>query len=241
MTEQQIIDAAYNLLEQDNTKWATTDDEYSTARAFLNMGVGRWETYMNTTWRELWTTLTDSASTLSGDKTTSAAVSAYDCPTDMVRPGGYVTTSASTATSTHTFWTVKNPEDTAILANSDEYYCYFTGNKRTGFDLHFNSRITLTAGHTIDYPYYKAATTSSSTSTVLEMSDSYYLAYFIAAHMSEEGINADFFNMSEEKLENMRVQNMSGLWGVPFQIDDISEGFGDVGGKTISSTNQTGR
>jgi hypothetical protein len=241
MTEQEIINASYSLLEQDSTHWGTTDDEYLTAREFFNMGIGRWEVYSNTTWRDLWTQLSDAASTLAGDATTSASTSDYDCPSDLIRPGGWVTTAASTATSTHTFWTVKQPEDIAGLANSDDYFCWFTGNKNTGWDLHFNPRITLTAGETIDYPYYKAASTSTATSFVPEMSDPYYLAYFVAAHMSEEGINADFFNMSEEKLENMRTQNMSGVWGVPFQIDDISDGFGDVGRTIVSSTNQTGR
>jgi len=159
----------------------------------------------------------------------------------MVRPGGYVTTSASTATSTHTFWTVKQPEDISTLANSDDHYCWFTGNKNTGFDLHFNPRIAISAGETIDYPYYKAATSSSATSFVPELGDPYYLAYFIAAHMSEEGINTDFFNISEDKLEEMRTVNMSGVWGVPFQIDDISDGFGDTNGRIVSSSNPTGR
>ena len=241
MTEQQIINEAYALLEQDSTLWATTDDEYSTARAFFNMGVGRWETYMNTTWHELWTTLADAASSLGGDTSTVAGTSAYDCPSNFVRPGGYVTTSASTATSTNTFWTVIQPEQVAALGNSDDYFCWFTGNNKTGFDLHFNPRITLTTGQTIDYPYYKAATTSSATSTVPEMGDPHYLSYFIAAHMSEEGVDADFFNMSEEKLDAMRTVNMSGVWGNPFQIDDFSDGFGDVSATNISSTNQTGR
>lgn len=235
MDEQDIINAAYTLLEQDNTMWNTTDDEYLTAREFLNMGVGRWEHYNNTTWNELWTTLKDNST--GGDTSTSAAVSDYDCPTAMARPGGYVTT----GTATHTFWTVKNPNEVAALANNDDYWCYFTGSKKDGFDLHFNPRIVLTAGETIDYPYYKKATTSTATSSVMEMSDPYYLAYFIAAHMSEEGVNADFFNMAEEKLDNMMVENMSGVWGVPNTIDDMSDGFGTAGGATISSSNPTGR
>jgi hypothetical protein len=44
--------------------------------------------------------------------------------------------------------------------------------------------------------------------------------------MGEEGINTDFFNMAEEKLENMRVKNMAGFWGVPNPIVDYTDGFG---------------
>jgi hypothetical protein len=242
ITQSEIITAAYALLEQDSTgTWTSGDDEYTTAQTFFNMGIGRWEVYQNTTWRELWKQLSDAASTLGGDTSTSASVSDYDCPSDMIRPGGWVTTAASDTTATHIFWTVKQPEDVGGLANSDDYYCWFTGNKNTGWDLHFNPRITLTAGQTIDYPYYKTASTSSATSFVPEMGDPYYLAYFIAAHMSEEGINADFFNMSEEKLDNMRTANMSGVWGVPSTVEGVFDGFGDVGNTIVSSTNQTGR
>jgi hypothetical protein len=239
MTENSIIDAAYTLLEQDSTHWGTTDDEYSTARTFLNMGIGRWEQFDNTTWRELWKMNADAASTLGGASTTTTA-STYDCPSDMDRPGGYVTTGSAT----HTFWTVIPVEKVDMYSNSDSEVCWFTGNSNTGYDLHFNPRITQTAGAAIDYPYYKKASTSSATSFVPEMSDPYYLVYFIAAHMSEEGVNADFFNMAEDKLENMRVKNMSGVWGVPDLIEEDGNGglgFGTGGIRIPTSTNATGR
>lgn len=240
MTEDTIIDTAHTLLEQDADDWATTDDEWTTARRFLNLGVGRWEQYENTTWRELWVMNSDASSALGGDTLTVASTWDYDCPSDMERPGGYVTT----GTSTHTFWTVIPAESVQMYANSDAYFCYFTGSKKTGFDLHFNPRVTITADQAIDYPYYKQASTSSATSFVPEMSDPYYLAYFIAAHMSEEGVNADFFNMAEDKLENMRVKNMSGLWGTPDTIEDDGNGgigFGSGGPRMATSTNPIAR
>ncbi len=226
MDEQDIINAAYTLLEQDNTMWDTTDDEYLTAREFLNMGVGRWEIYEATTWRELQVMNSDASSSLGGNTTTSASVSDYACPSDMAIPGGWVTTSTSAATSPHVFWEVIPVERRQELADSDEDFCWFTGNRESGYTLHFNPRITQVDGSTIDYPYYKKATKTSATSDTVEMSDPYYLSYFIAAHMGEEGINTDFFNMAEEKLENMRVKNMAGFWGVPNPIVDYTDGFG---------------
>jgi hypothetical protein len=239
MNEQDILNASYTLLEQDSTHWGISDDEYLTGRTFLNMGIGRWEQFENTTWRELWKMNSDASSTLGGDATTTTAHD-YNCPSDMDRPGGYVTT----GTATHTFWEVTPPEKVEMLANSDKSYCFFTGSQSAGFTLHFNPRVTMTTGQAIDYPYYKKADTSTATSFVPEMSDPYYLAYFVAAHMSEEGVNADLFNMAEEKLDNMRTENMSGYWGVPNLIDEDGSGglgFGGGGAGIVNSQNPTGR
>lgn len=242
MDEQDIINEAYYILEQDNTLWDTTDDEYLTARGFLNLGLGRWEFYENTLWRELWTMLSDAASTVApaATKVTVAATYDYDCPTDMAAPGGYVTTGGTTKT----FWRVLPPEEVAKYANSDTYYCYFTGNREGGYDLHFNPRISQAGGETIEYPYYKKASTSDSASDVLELGDPHFLSYFIAAHMSEEGIDPDLMNMAEARLEQMRTRNMSGYFGVPDRIEDDLEGylgFGGWNGSVVTSSNQTGR
>ena len=76
------------------------------------------------------------------------------------------------------------------------------------------------------------------------MSDPYFLSYWIAAHMSEEGINEDYYNMAEVRLDQMRTKNMSGYFGVTDNIDPAGDnylGFGDSGTSTIDSENPTGR
>lgn len=240
-TENNIIDNAFYLLEKDSDVWATSDSEYLTARGFLNMGMNRWSNYENTTWRELWTDL-ESATT--GQDTVSSAVFTYDCPTDFVRPGGYVTTTSSDGGVT--FWKVLQPEEVGKHANDDADFVYFKGNNRTGFDLKFNPNSTPTAGSTIDYPYYKTPTTSSATSTVLEIGDPNFLSYFIAAHMSEssDSVDGNFFQMAEGLLKQMKSTNNSGIWGIPNRIEDSLEdysGFGTSSGNAVYSGNPTGR
>jgi hypothetical protein len=230
----------FSLLEKDSDTWATTDSEYLTARSFLNMGLTRWQNYDNTTWRELWTDLT-SAST--GEKTLSASVWTYDTPTDFVRPGGYVTTTDSAGGVT--FYHVMPSEEVGKYANSTDNWVYFKGNAKAGHSLQFNPKSTPTAGGTIKYPYYKTATQSSATSTVLEPGDPNFLSYFIAAHMSEssDSIDGNFFAVAEGLLKQMKSVNNSGLWGVPNNIQDSLEdldGFG-LGGNSVNSLNPTGR
>lgn len=240
LTENQIIDNAFYLLEKDATPWATTDDEYTTARGLLNVGIQRWEHFENTTWRELWSTLTAAAD---GSKTLSAADYDYSCPTNFVRPGGYVTTTSGTDV---TFWRVISPEKVFKYSDYAGNICWFTGNYSSGHTLNFNPKATITAGSTINYPYYKSATTSSATSTVAEPSDPNYLSYFIAAHMSEstDSIEGNFFAISEGLLAQMKTKNNSGVWTVPDNIEPSAEdydGFGLGSSGAVTSSNPTGR
>lgn len=240
-TEQTIINRVFSLLEKDSDTWATTDSEYLTARSFLNMGVDRWAHFENTTWRELWTDLTTATT---GEETVSASTWTYDTPTDFVRPGGYVTTTDSAGGVT--FYHVMPPEEVAKYADSTDNWAYFKGNNHTGHSLQFNPKSTLTTGGTINYPYYKTATQSSATSTVLEPSDPNFLSYFIAAHMSEssDSIDGNFFSVAEGLLRQMKSANNSGIWGIPFNIQDAGnslDGFGAGGDGYASSLNPTNR
>jgi len=244
LTENQIIDGAFYLLEKDSTPWATSDDEYAAARGFLNIGVGRWEHYENTTWRELWLMNSQAASSLGGDIAVSASVWDYDTPSDFIRPGGYVTTTDSAGGVT--FYRVIPVEKANDYINSSVDVCWFTGNNNTGRDLYFNKNITLTPGSTIDYPYYKRAVKSAAASTVLEVGDPNYLSYFIAAHMSEstDSIDTNFFSIAEGLLKQMKSVNNSGVWSTPFNIDSSLEdlqGFGLGGSSVANSLNPTNR
>ena len=143
-SEQTVINNAFFILEKDSTPWAVTDDEYTTARGFLNLGLQRWESYDNTTWRELWGLLSNAGS---GQATVSASTYSYDTPTNFIREGGYVTTTGTDGTVT--FWTVIPPEEYQKYADSTANICYFSGNKSAGTHLNFNAKTTPTAGATI--------------------------------------------------------------------------------------------
>lgn len=223
MTEQQILDHAYYILEQDDAGWDTDSQEYLTARGILNASVGRWEFFDNTRWRELWTTLTASAT---GDKTTTADDYTYTAPTTMRYPSSWVRTISGSNTWR---WEVISPEKLGSYAGHLGKWCYFTGNPIDGFTLHFNPMETLITGDTIEYEFYKIANQTDATTDTIEMQDPWFSVYYVAAHMADGGVDTDFYDMAEARLDQMKTANHSQLYGVPDNIaltDDTSEGFG---------------
>jgi hypothetical protein len=225
IAELEIVQNAYYLLEKGASPWVEGDDEYTTARNLANIAIGRWEFYDNTKWKELWTTLDDAASTVT--KTITANTYSYTAATDFRYPSSYVRTADSGGSST--YWQVIPVEKSAVYDESNAKVCWFTGSTKTGFTLHFNPNIDLTTGDTIHYEYYKQATKFTATTSTTEMQDTYFISYFIAAHMAEDGVDPDFNNMAESRLEQMRVTNMSQLYGVSEDIPsslEFGEGFG---------------
>jgi hypothetical protein len=218
LTEENIIDIVYSLYETDTEGWDATSSEYLSARNYCNAAIVRWENYMNTTWRELWTTLTAAAD---GDKALVAGDYSYDCPTNFKRPSSWVRTGS-------TFWTVISPEQVGKMANSSENFCYFTGSVKGGFGLNFNPNVTLTTGETIYYEYYKTATQFTTTASTTEIPDPYFIVYFVLARfLKNDGEDfSDEANQAEEILDNLRTVNLTGLFSVPDPIEDLSEGFG---------------
>ncbi len=223
LSENDIIDIVYSLYETDTTNWSVTDEEYLAARKWANVAIRRWEFYDNTKWRELFVTLTDAAD---GTKTLTASTYAYACPTNMRSPASWVRTLEG---SNVTFWKVIGSEQSASYANSNDKVCWFTGSLKAGFKVNFNSNVTLTTGHTIEYEYYKTATLFAAITDTTEVPDPYFIVYFILARfLKNDGEdNTEELQESDDRLETMRVANMSGVFGVPDDIDNtINIGFG---------------
>jgi len=221
MNETEIIQDVYYLVEIDSDPWTSTDDEYLTARGLANIAINRWAKYDNTIWNELFVTLTASNILLLGDKVTTTA-NTYNCPTDFVRPSSFVRIGGG-------FYDVVPAQKIAELKDSSDRFVYFTGNPKDGYDMNINPNITVESGQTIEYEYYKSVTNFAATTDVTEMSDPYFIVYFIAAHMGEDGINNDFYTMAEARLEGMRTTNISGLLGISSNINsslDNDNGFG---------------
>lgn len=221
LTEQEIIDNAYYLSEKSSELWDTDSDEYATARGLANIAINRWERYDQTKWAELLTPYGDA----SGVTTTiTAGTYTYSAPSNtLYTPASFVRTTNSGGGITT--WQVI-PSKSRLLYQNTDRVCWFTGNPKSGFVLHFNSGVTLTTGDTIDYDYYKKATRLASTSGTTEVPDPDFLSYYIAAHMAEEGIDPDFNNMAESRLEDMRVANLSTPFAVPNDIVNSQAGFG---------------
>lgn len=221
MTEQDILNAAFYLLEQDNTLWDPESSEYETARGILQLGIIRWENYDNTLWKELIQSLEDAPD---GDKTIVAATYAYDCPAKFARGISLVRTIGSDGTIR--FWTPKPSTSLAALAADTSDFCYFLGNKRDGFTLNFNPKASLpAAGDTIDYEMLLVADRTDSEDDQPQMSNTDFLAYWVAAHMADGGIDQNFFGIAEDLLKEMKDNNeddniFNSSNNVPFTVDD---------------------
>lgn len=219
MNEEEIIQQVYSLYEGDVDDWSATDDEYLSARRYSKGGIFMWEHYDNTKWRELFGTLTAAAT---GDKTTTAGDFLYDCPTNFKSLSSYVRTSSSGGVKT--FFIPQPPEKIALLTKSSENFVYITGNRKDGFDLNFNPNLVLATGDTIEYEYYRLATYFTATSSITEMSNPFFLVHYILYRMykndGEDGKAREEFQIAQQLLEQMRVDNMESLWNVPFNIDE---------------------
>ena len=217
MTENEIINAVYYLVEVDSEPWGTADDEYLTARGLANIAIDRWEKYENTTWNELFAKYSDYET----NNVTTDSYS-YNCPDDFIRPCSFVRVNGE-------LYDVKKPQEIASLKESTDKWVYFMGNPNDGYTLNFNPNLTMIPDQTLDFEYYKGATKFATSTDVTEVPDPYFIVYFVAAHMGDEGINTDYFQMAEARLEQMRSVNMSGLFGVSDNINnslDSNSGFG---------------
>jgi len=228
LTEQEIINIVYSLYETDTTNWESTEEEYLAARQFANVAIRRWEFYDNTKWRELYSNLTDSTS--SGVvKTLTAGTYEYTAPDEFRSPSSWVRT--LDGSNNPTFWKVIGAEKSADYANSTAKVCWFSGNDADGFVLNFNPKVTLTTDHTINYEFYKAASLFSTTTSTTEVPDPYFIVYFILARFLKndgEG-NIEELQEADDRLETMRVANMSGVFGVPDDLEETlvtNRGFG---------------
>lgn len=225
MTEQEILNAVYSLKEGDTDNWDTDSDEYLAGRIYCNAAINRWENYENTKWDELWTTLTAAAT---GTKTLTQGTTAYACPTNMRFPSSWVRTTSAGGS---TYWQTVSPERLSELVNSQDRFCYFTGSVKDGFTLNFNPNVTLTTGDSINYEYYKTATPFTTTTSTTEISNPYFIVYTVLAQFIKlDGEdNTQELQNAEEALEQMRVMNEAGLFGVPNLLNEPitnDDGFG---------------
>ena len=231
MTEQEILQAVYTMLEGDVDYWDATSDEYLAGRIYCNAAINRWERLEGIRWRELYATLTDSAVGLGGDKTLTAGTYSYDCPSDFRFLLGAVRTVDADGNST--YFTVVPPEKVAQLDDTISNWCYITGNPKDGYDLHFNPGLILTTGHTISYEYYKTATKFSAISSQSEMADPYFIVYFVLSRFygndGEDGKANQAFQEAEARLDQMKTENMIMMLDSEDGIDEVNNTRGASG------------
>lgn len=224
MTAEQLIQFIYRTKEHDTEYPSSSDDDYTLYLALIGDAVRLWETEKGIRWNELWTTLTDAAT---GDKTVVADTLDYDMPTDFRALGAWVRT--TTSSGSHTFYKVITAAEAEGHKGTSEPYAYVTGNVATGFTLHFGQQPT--AGDTINYPYYKAASVPDDGADVIEMSDPLFCAFYGLSTVDEENMGK-WLSMANERMKAMKYANADMPYGQPNDIPDIDlengmAGFGE--------------
>jgi hypothetical protein len=227
-TENDILNHVYSNYEGDVTNWTTTSDEYLAGRRYCNQGIAMWENYDNTKWRELYSKHENSASDIV--KTITAGTYTYTCASDFREPVSYIRTVRQNVS---TYYGVIPVEEVPVYDDETSLWVYFTGSPKDGYTLNFNPELTLATGDTLQYEFYKYATAFTATTSKAEMRNPFFLVHYVLWRMykndGEDGKAREEFQIAQQMLEQMRVDNMQGVWNQPFNINENAEqvdGFG---------------
>lgn len=227
MTLTQLQNYIHSLYQGDADYPDSGDEEWTQRLVLILAAIGAWDNEKGILWNELWVTLADAAD---GDKTTAANTLTYSAPTDFRFPGGFVVTGSG---GTRKEWEVVKPERANEFIGTSAAKVYFTGNAKIGYTLHFCTQPT--AGETIDYPYYKTPFEPSTEAHIVEMSDPWFIVYFVISKLHEidgEGDRAiKALQECEGRMMSMRTRNEMPAFlqqnSVPDRdLDTGSGGFG---------------
>lgn len=195
------------------------DDDYELRTGDINDFISEWYKEEGVLWNELWK-MASFASTSS----TSYDLSATD-NIDFI--GGFVELVPSTGATT--YWDVKKLEDVELIKDSQERFCYFTGDQNNGFTLNFNPNAYPGAG-TIKFPYYKIPADLVNGTDKPEMSDPTYLVNMVASQLlaEDDPSGSDkHFTLGQNKLRAMKTRNaMTPPWMSDRLEDKRGVGFG---------------
>lgn len=206
---------------------SSTDDEYTIGMRLANEAINHWASYDSTYWKELFTTRVESGD---GDSTITTADKQYDAPEDMQEAGGFVKVLDGNSKTVQSY-PIIDPSD-AQFKSDNSTYCYFTGDPSNGYVLNLNpSPPSSLNGKTLEYAYYKKPTEFTTGSDVTEMSNPYFIVHRMLANRFRSSRNPyyeDALRDSENALAKMKMDNDSGSWANPFQLQDRT---GSIWGK----------
>lgn len=213
----QAVTYLNTLLEVDSTPPTIGDEDYTMWTSLLNIGVNIWENEDGVLWKELFVKLVDAPD---GTKTTTAATS-YSVPALFRFPAsGYVWLGSGT---NKTAYKVIKQEDVQLYENNSDNWCYFLMDGTP--TLEFNPNLTITAGYTISYNYYKYASAVSA-SQDFEMADPMFAVYYALAELTKEEGNAQSLGLATQKLEAMKTRNIMPAYFQSDQLSGVDSGFG---------------
>lgn len=215
-----LFEAYYTQYRNEAIIPASTDDEFTIFLRLANEAINRWANYDNTYWRELFTTL----SLADEGITVVEGTTDYDAPDDFREAGGFVSVKDSSNNTVRTY-AIKEPNEVQFLSDNSQY-AYFSGDPSNGYTLHLNPvPDSAIDGLTMDFVYYKAPTTFTSTTDVSEMSQPYFIvhrALWSRFRGSRNPYSKEAKADAEDVLKTMQMDNNSGNWANPWQLADNS-------------------
>lgn len=225
MTYADLFEAYYTQYRLESDTPASTDDEYIVGMRLANEAVSRWENYDGTLWKELFTTLQDSAQVSPALVTTvTTNDSTYTAPTDMRKAGGNVRILGTDGNTVRTYKVIDQQE--VQFKGDQTQFAYFTGDPTNGFVLHLNPAPDAgISGLEIDYDYYKKATRFTTGTDETEMSQPYFIVHRMLANRFRGSRNPYYSSAksdAEDVLKTMQLENNSGMWTNPWVLPDRS-------------------
>lgn len=199
------------------------DDEYIIFKGLSKEAINRWANYDNTFWKELYMTLQIAQD---GDLVLVEGVNEYATPEDMRIAGGFLWL-FNAAGATQKRIPILSPEKVQFQTDSASY-AYFIGDPNNGFTLNINGDITAAmAGLHMNYVYYKKPDILSTGSDLPNMSQPYFIVHRSLANRFRGSRNPYYQsakNDAEDILKTMQMENNSGSWSDPWQLQDNSSG-----------------
>jgi hypothetical protein len=218
-TLDQAISYINTLFEGDSTAPTSGEEDYTVWTGLLNIAINIWENEEGMLWRPLFIRLADSAD---GDKTTNDGDHSYALPALFQFPAsGYVWLGAGNQ---KTPYKVMPIEKVQLLENDGGHWCYFTPTT-----LEFNPNLTIGAGSTISYNFYKYATKLATGSSTFEMTDPFFAIYYALSELKKDEGDTSALTIATQKLEAMKTRNTMPSWYEDNYMDDVNNdaGFGN--------------
>lgn len=216
----EIFEAYYTLYRNEAETPTSEDDEYKIALPLANEAVNRWANYDNTMWTELYNTLQladDGAKTLSNS-------TVYDAPEDMRKAGGHVTVRDSNGAVQQRYRIIQ-PEEVQFQSSGAQY-AYFIGDPNNGFTMNLNpAPPSNLVGSSIDYVYYRKPEKITDGTSVVQMSQPYFVVHRMLANRFRGSRNPFYTSAkgdAEDVLKTMKLENVTGTWGNPWSLPDRS-------------------
>lgn len=214
------------LYNSSSTPPIAGSEDYLIWADLFNTAINIWENEEGMTWQQLFTNLSKASD---GDKVTTTSNS-YVLPSDFNFPNSAYIYLGNGVNKTP--YKVIKPQDIQLYANDTSNWCYFLLDSSP--TLEFNPNLTMTAGQTISYNYYKYASAVSTGTDKFDMSDPGYCIYYALSELKKEEGDATALPIANQKLEAMRTKDfMTAQFQDNTTQNPIQDGFGTVGNRSI--------